>query len=279
MSEINIDQGSFRDPAGKIFYHNNRIFRLLSEEGIKRFNFLKENKLLEECISKKFLISSNKIDDDLNLKDLNNKTVIEHKKINYISYPYEWCFDQLKDAALHHLNFHIFLLEKNATLLDGSAFNIQFENHKPIFIDLLSIKKYEDGEYWAAHKQFCENFLNPLILKAKKGIDYNNWFKGNLEGITTKDLNSILNIKDKFSFNIFTQVVLLNYLEQKTIKNKKTNISTINKKKFPKKSFLLMLNNMKGFITSLNLKQSKTIWDDYSKDNTYKIHEENKKKK
>ena len=145
------------------------------------------------------------VSDNLNLQNLRNKTIIEHRKIEYISYPYEWSFDQLKDAALHHLDFHIYLLDNNATLIDGSAFNIQFDGHKPIFIDLLSIKKYEDGEYWTAHKQFCENFLNPLILKSKKGIDFNNWFKGNLEGINTKDLNAVLSIKDKFSFNIFQQ--------------------------------------------------------------------------
>ena len=222
MNKFEVDQGSFRDPAGKVLYYNGRVLRLLNQDGVDRLNYLKENDLLNNCISNQFLIESEEIaSDNLNLQNLKNKTIIEHRKIEYISYPYEWSFDQLKDAALHHLNFHIYLLNNNATLIDGSAFNIQFDGHKPIFIDLLSIKKYEDGEYWTAHKQFCENFLNPLILKSKKGIDFNNWFKGNLEGINTKDLNAVLSIKDKFSFNIFTQVFLLNFLEQKAIKNKK----------------------------------------------------------
>ena len=280
MNKIEVDQGSFRDPAGKVLYYNNRVLRLLNKDGVDRFNFLKENNLLDSCILNKFLVKSNKINsDNLNLNNLENKIIIEHERIEYISYPYEWCFDQLKDAALHHLNFHIFLLNNNATLLDGNAFNIQFDGHKPIFIDLLSIKKYENGEYWTAHKQFCENFLNPLILKSKKGIDFNNWFRGNLEGINTKDLNAVLSIKDKFSFNIFTQVFLLNFLEQRAIKNKKKDITQINKRKFPKQSFLSMLNGMKKFITSLDVKKSSTIWDDYSKDNTYKTNEENLKKK
>ena len=101
----------------------------------------------------------------------------------------------------------------------------------------MSVKQYQDGEYWKAHKQFCENFLNPLILKSKKGIDFNNWFKGNLEGITTKDLNSVLSFRDKLSYNIFTQVVLLDYLDRKTIKNKKINLKQIKKKNFPKNYF------------------------------------------
>ena len=280
MNKIKIDPGSFRDPAGKIVYFNNKILRLLNDEGKNRFQFLKKDNLLENCISKKFLIESNEVTNEiLNLEEFKNKTVLEHNKLDYISYPYEWSFDQLKDAAIHHLDFHIFLLNNNASLIDASAYNIQFNGYKTIFIDILSIKKYEDGEYWKAHKQFCENFLNPLILKSKKNIDFNNWFRGNLEGITTKDLNSLLTLKDKFSYNIFTQVVLLNYLERKALKNKTIDLKQVNQKKFPKSSFLGMLNNLKKFISSLELKKEKTIWDDYSQKNTYKEEEENLKKK
>ena len=102
----------------------------------------------------------------------------------------------------------------DATLIDASAFNIQFIGSKPIFIDTLSIVKYINGEPWKGHKQFCENFLNPLILKSKKGIKFNNWFKGNLEGIETDDLDKLLSIFDKFSYNIFIHVYLLNKLDQ-----------------------------------------------------------------
>ncbi len=280
MSIIEFEPGSFRDPAGKIFYHNDKVYRVLNYEGEKRFKFLEESKILRDSISKNFLIeSSKKTGNELNLKEFSEKIIIEHKRLDYISYPFEWSFDQLKDAAIHHLNFHIYLLNNNANMIDGSAYNIQFNSFKPIFIDMLSIKKYEDGEYWSSHKQFCENFLNPLILKSKKNIDFNNWFKGNLEGITTKDLNSILSLKNKISYNIFTQVVLLNYFERKAIENKKIDLNKINKKKFPKRSFLSMLINMRNFILSLNLKKSKTIWDDYSSNNTYKTEEENLKKK
>jgi len=280
VNKIKIDPGSFRDPAGKIVYFNNKILRLLNDEGKNRFQFLKKDNLLENCISKKFLIESNEVTNEiLNLEEFKNKTVLEHNKLDYISYPYEWSFDQLKDAAIHHLDFHIFLLNNNASLIDASAYNIQFNGCKTIFIDILSIKKYEDGEYWKAHKQFCENFLNPLVLKSKKNIDFNNWFRGNLEGITTKDLNSLLTLKDKFSYNIFTQVVLLNYLERKALKNKTIDLKQVNQKKFPKSSFLGMLNNLKKFISSLELKKEKTIWDDYSQKNTYKEEEENLKKK
>ena len=279
MKDIEFEAGSFRDPAGKIFYHKNKVYRILNKEGSKRFDFLEKNDLLKNLINKKFVIPSNKTSQSFEFEKVTNQQVIEHDKIFYVSYPYEWSFQQLKDAAIHHLDLHLYLLENNATLIDGSAYNIQFIGHKPIFIDILSIKEYEDGEYWKAHKQFCENFLNPLILKSKKNIDYNNWFKGNLEGVTTKDLNATLSFINKISYNIFVQVVLLNYLESKTIKDDNIDLNKVNKRKFPKKSYISILKNIKNLITNLETKKDKTLWSDYSKNNTYKAEEENEKKK
>ena len=199
------DEGSFRDPAGQVFYHSNKVYRIVKQTGKKRIDFLNSKDLINKSSKNNFLIESRLLNDQ-ETKDLgfkNEEIIFEHKKIPYVSYPYEWSFSQLKAAALHHLDFNLFLLDQGATLIDASAYNIQFIGSKPIFIDLLSIKEYIEGEYWYGHKQFCENFLNPLILTSKKGVQFNNWFKGNLEGIPTNDLNNLLNFLDKFSYNIF----------------------------------------------------------------------------
>ncbi len=269
------DEGSFRDPAGRVFYHLDKIYRLIDNSGKERVKFLEQNNLITKSKEKNFLINSKILDDD-DLKNLGfdkNYLVIEHEKIPYISYPYEWSFSQLKSAALFHLDFHLFLLNNDATLIDASAYNIQFIGAKPVFIDILSIRKYEEGEYWRGHKQFCENFLNPLILSAKKGIQFNNWFKGNLEGIATNELNSILTFFDKFSYNIFVHVYLLNKFDNK-YKNQNKEININLKKKFPKKNFISMLKQLRNFIKDLNPKKVTTVWENYSISNTYKKSEE-----
>ena len=273
------ESGSFRDPAGTIFYLDDRIFRRINKIGLDRVIFLEKEKILDESIKKNYLIQTKILNDDeknklnLNLSDF----ILEHKKIPYISYPYEWSFSQLKTAAIFHLDFNLFLLDLGATLIDASAFNIQFIGSKPVFIDALSIEKYVQGEPWKGHKQFCENFLNPLILKSKKGIKFNNWFKGNLEGIETDDLDKLLSIFDKFSYNIFIHVYLLNKLDQKFKSNK--SLKPINKKKFiSKKSLILILKQLKKFIANLEDHKSISTWDDYSKNNSYSELEENKKK-
>ena len=163
---------------GEGFYLDGRVFRGLNSSGLKRYNFIKEYKILDESIQRNFLIKTSEVKDPLIIdKNKNFECILEHKKIKLVTYPYEWCFDQLKDAALHHLDFQIFLLERNCVLIDASAYNIQFINSNPVFIDALSLAKYEEGSYWIAHRQFCENFLNPLILSSKKEIDFNNWFR------------------------------------------------------------------------------------------------------
>ena len=108
--------------------------------------------------------------------------VIEHPKLPFVSYPYEWCFSALKSAALLHLDIHLSVLESDITLSDASAYNIQFQSGaSPIFIDRLSFRRYREGEFWVGHRQFCEQFLNPLLLRALVGVPHNAWYRGNLE--------------------------------------------------------------------------------------------------
>ena len=272
------EKGSFRDPAGKIYYKNNQVFRKLSAIGVERFLALKESGIISQSIKEGFLIGTKESQKEDNENINKDELILEHDKIQYISYPYEWSFSQLKDAAIFHLDFHLFLLKNGATLIDASAYNIQFIGTKLKFIDVLSIKKYNEGEYWKGHKQFCENFLNPLILKSKKGIKFNNWFKGNLEGIETNELNNLLSILDKFSYNIFVHVYLLNKFEEKYTSKKTLKPITKVKNKITKKNLIAMLSQLRGFISRLNNRKSISTWDSYSTNNSYSNEEEHKKR-
>ena len=127
--ELLQNPGSFRDPSGHVYKYNNRIIRIVKNFGRKRYEFIKEENLIEESVKNNFLINTKEIENEFkHLKSENFCYFLEHEKLDYISYPYEWGFYQLKDAALHHLNFQIFLLEKGAALIDSSAFNIQFKS-------------------------------------------------------------------------------------------------------------------------------------------------------
>ena len=271
--------GSFRDPAGQVFENDDRIFRIVKKQGKNRYESIVNKGILEDSISNNFLIKTKEVNNEFK-KYINEENCyfLEHEKLDYISYPYEWGFYQLKDAALHHLNYQIFLLKRGFELIDSSAYNIQFLNNKPIFIDVLSIDEYKEGEYWKGHSQFLQQFLNPLLLSSHKGLQFNDWYKGNLNGIKTSELNEVLNLKDKFSLNIFLSVVLLSRLEKNNkIDPKKALAKIKNKNKFSKNSYTSMLLQLKNWIIKLRPKEKKTIWDTYSSENTYKKEEEIKK--
>ena len=227
----------------------------MNSSGLKRYNFIKEYKILDESIQRNFLIKTSEVKDPLIIdKNKNFECILEHKKIKLVTYPYEWCFDQLKDAALHHLDFQIFLLERNCVLIDASAYNIQFINSNPVFIDALSLAKYEEGSYWIAHRQFCENFLNPLILSSKKEIDFNNWFRGNMEGIKTHDLNNILSFKDNLNFTVFMHVHLMDRV-RKVLKEPNKIYQKLNiKKSMSKKSYKSILLQLRNSIAKMKKK-------------------------
>ena len=277
--ELLKNPGSFRDPSGQVYKYNNRIIRVVKKFGKERYKYIKESGLIEKSIKSNFLIDTREVNEEFkNLESKDFCYFLEHQKLEYISYPYEWSFYQLKAAALHHLNFQLFLLERGAILIDSSAFNIQFIDSKPIFIDVLSIDKYIEGDYWKGHSQFLQQFLNPLLLRSIKGLSFNDWYKGSLNGIKTTELNSLLSLKDKMSFNIFFSVVLLAKFENQNTKDPKGAIKKINKKKaLSKNSYKGLLIQLKSWITKLTPLKKKTTWDTYSVSNTYDKEQEAKK--
>jgi len=278
--ETKDEPSSFRDNFGNVYYYNGRVIRTVNSIAKKNYEFIRDSQILSKSIHDKYLVNTVQLDKK-EFGDKFSKTayLLESDLIPHISYPYEWSFEQLKVAALHHLKFQLFLFSQDAILRDASAYNIQFIGSEPIFIDVLSIRKYIDGEYWLAYGQFCKNFLNPLLLRAVKGVPHNDWFRGSLEGIETIELNRLLSIKDKISWKVLSHVVLQARLIQKAINNPKVVSKKVKRlKKFSKNSYKGILLQLFNWIENLSLKKNKTIWQDYSKTNTYKLEEFEKKK-
>ena len=92
--------------------------------------------------------------------------VIRPRPLDFISYPYEWSFGQLKEAAILTLELQSRALDAGMRLKDASAYNIQIERGRPILIDSLSFELAPVTEPWPAYRQFCEHFLAPLALMA-----------------------------------------------------------------------------------------------------------------
>ena len=210
-------EGSFRDPAGQIFQKDGHIYRTINACSAEDFAFVQRTNFYRQAVSEKHLIAAEQVPlHILNGHRAEVSSVIEHPRLPFVSYPYEWTFRMLKTAALFHLDFHSDALTEGITLVDASAYNVQFIGASPIFIDILSLRRYEPGSLWSGYKQFCDQFLNPLLLQSCVGLPHNAWYRGSQEGITADEIRKLLPVQRKLSRRILTHVILRDSLQKTT---------------------------------------------------------------
>jgi len=158
---------SFRDPAGFVFSYDGKIYRQVNRDGADDYDHFMSSGLYQKLVSNGWLIPHKEIKDTKKFGAHKKRyKVIQPEMLSFISYPYEWTFHQLRDAALLTLKVQKLALKHGMILKDSSAYNVQFIGRKPVFIDTLSFWRYTQGDPWEGYKQFCEHFLAPLVLCA-----------------------------------------------------------------------------------------------------------------
>lgn len=264
-----LNSGSFRDPLGNVYEKDNRVFRKVDtryKEFCNRFlssSFFIQNKK-KEIVDTKFIKSA-----DIGLKeDSPSSFWLEHEKIDLITYPHEWGFETLKKAALFHLKLQKKAFEAGFMLKDASPYNIQFKTGKPIFIDLLSFEDYREGSYWIAYKQFCENFLNPLLIKYYTGVDHNQFFRGSINGIDAKLTSKMLPLSSWLSFKTISHVHIAAWAQNRVDATSKS-IKRDLKSGISSHNLIAFWESLVLFIKKLKIKK-KTYWENYENNTSYK---------
>ena len=254
---------SFRDPSGFVFSRDGLILRKINSGFVPTFQKLVESGLYDELISNELLIAHEELEDDSNAGD---GIVIRPQQIPFISYPYEWSFQQLKDAALLTLNIAKRALNRNMVLKDATAFNVQFQGAQPVFIDTLSFEPYEEGSPWIAYGQFCRHFLAPLWLIAH--VDYRCilLLRDFIDGIPLDYTRKLLGPLRRFSLTEILHLRLHARLQQSKAGDKGESAKG---KSISKKSQLLLLENLHAAISKLQWKPGRTEWADYYQNTNY----------
>ncbi|MEM7222612.1 MAG: class I SAM-dependent methyltransferase [Pseudomonadota bacterium] len=276
MNQAVLDPGSFRDPGGHVFHHGNRVYRTVNPAVAEDFDKVEASGLIEELVARGWCLAATKVDRDLLGSTSDQPTyLLEHPKIELISYPYEWPFRALKAAALLHLDIQLLALQYDVALSDASAYNIQFQGAKPVFIDRLSFVPYRDGDIWAGHRQFCEQFLNPLLLRSVLGVPHNAWYRGAQEGITTQDLNRMIPLRRKLSWQVFAHVLLQAKFQASAQQaDSKSSAPEARKVGLPRASLTGMLTKLRQWIAKLEPRGAdKTVWADYATSHSYQTAE------
>jgi ribosomal protein L11 methylase PrmA len=184
--------GSFRDPSGFLFWHHGVIYRQVGNGFRAAYDQMVESGFFRSAVEAGELLDHQEVEPtDLPVEG-NVYKVLRPEQLGFISYPYEWSFSQLKDAALLTLALHQRALQFGLWLKDASAYNVQFRDARPVFIDTLSFETYPEGQPWIAYQQFCKHFLAPLLLMARRHVDLNRLLRGFIDGIPLEMASRLL---------------------------------------------------------------------------------------
>jgi hypothetical protein len=261
-----IVSSSFRDPAGFLFTDQDILYRQINPSGFEDYFLLLNSGLYEELISSNFLIPHEE-QGKYDKESPPDKIIIKPEPIAFISYPYEWGFSQIKDAALLTLDIQLASIRKGLSLKDSSAYNIQFHNGKPILIDTLSFECYQEGHPWAAYRQFCQHFLCPLALMAYTDVRLSQLSRVYIDGIPL-DLASKL-LPRKTSLNLALNMHIHLHAKSQTQYADKEIDRSKPQRKMQKHQLLGLVENLKSAIKKLVWQPGNTNWAEYNQFHNY----------
>ncbi|HYM93868.1 MAG TPA: class I SAM-dependent methyltransferase [Chitinophagaceae bacterium] len=246
---------SWRDPSGFIFEKNGVLYRQVNKTYKDHLDHFIASGCYENLVKKNLLIPHELISE--NLTELNEwYATLKPEKIAFISYPYEWSFDMLKDAALLTLQLMKESIHYDMVLKDATPYNIQWHHNKLIFIDTLSFEKFKEKP-WIAYRQFCECFLSPLLLMHYTRLPMHEMMLAYPDGIPLAVTKALLPKRSRFAMNIYLHI----HLHEK-FSVKKTG-SSEKKIKFSKQKLLNLISSLEGLIRKLKLPAQKSTWSEY----------------
>lgn len=262
MSDSTIHSASFRDPDGFLFERGGTLYRQINTSGASSFSSLMDSGLYERLLKARQIIPH--LETDAQPLDPSSAwKVIQPERVPFISYPYEWSFSMLKDAALTTLSIQRKALEVGLTLKDASAYNIQFVQGKPLLIDTLSFDPYVEGRPWDAYRQFCQHFLAPLALMARVDIRLGQLLRAYLDGIPL-DLAAGLLSPGLWLNGGLAMHIGLHARAQKTYSDPaKAAAKPAAARPMKKDGLLALIDSLRGTVKKLEWKPAGTEWGDY----------------
>ena len=253
---------SYRDPCGFVFFHEGELYRQVNLCYREHYDYLISSGLYKKLIKDGLLIPHEEVNVP-SPEPSQVHRVIKPERIPFTSYPYEWCFSQLKDAALITLKIQKTALDHGMVLKDATPYNIQFYKGKPVLIDTLSFEIYRDGEPWRAYRQFCQGFLAPLVLAAYTDLRTLSLFRIFHEEYPLDFVASLLPSKTKFRPGIFTHIHLHAGLQTKM------GMSQLPERKIGKNALYGMVEALQGIVEGLKPKIKKSVWSSYYEQLSY----------
>lgn len=256
--------GSFRDPSGFLFHHEGLIYRQINHFYRAHYDLLLQSGLYQRLVDAKLLIPHREVEKTQAVSDEAYKVILP-EQIPFISYPFEWSFGQLQDAALTTLQIQKIALEYEMSLKDASAYNIQFWRGRPVLIDTLSFEKYRVGEPWVAYRQFCQHFLAPLALMAYRDVRLNQLLRVYVDGIPLDLAHTLL----PWCTLLRPSLLMHLHLHAKSQKHFGDKTVRPSAQSFGRTAFLGLIDSLESGVRRLVWEPQGTEWADYYQKTNY----------
>ncbi len=252
---------SFRDPSGFLFRRQGVLYRQVNQAYQPHYDQLMQSGLYERLVKARQLVAHEEAAVAPEAPGLAYK-IIRPQVIPFISYPYEWSFSQLKDAALLTLTIQKKAIDAGMTLKDASAYNIQFIGSRPVLIDTLSFETYREGDPWVAYRQFCQHFLAPLALMALVDVRLNSLLRNYIDGIPLDLASALLPWNSRLNFGLGLHIHT-HAGAQRRYAGKGVNPGQVSNRKVTRMAFLGLIDSLESTVRKLQWKPEGTEWADY----------------
>jgi ribosomal protein L11 methylase PrmA len=257
---------SFRDPEGFLFKKDGILYRQVNHKGQANYDLFMDSGLYDKLVKSKQIIPHQEVKVSP-AEPQNSYKVICPEVIPFITYPYEWCFSQLKDAALLTLSVQKKALDCGLSLKDASAYNVQYVAGKPLLIDTLSFEEYHEGRPWTAYRQFCQHFLAPLALMEHTDIRLSQLSRIYVDGIPLDLASRLLPRRTRLDLGVTTHIHL-HAAAQKRYSN--ASIEPIKMRRtMSKMAFMGLVENLEKTVRKLRWQPKGTEWGNYYQDANY----------
>jgi SAM-dependent methyltransferase len=272
-SNAEVNPGSFRDRDGRVYHIHGRVIRGLSASALEEFRHLQQESFFTKLVSSGKIVATREISSEEAALPEEVKSqwsgFIEHDPVAVISYPYEWTFSMLKAAAGLQLELVEKAVSNGYTLKDATPYNIQFVARMPVFIDIPSFQRLQQGEPWVGYRQFCEMFLFPLLLQSYKNCDFQPFMRSAINGIDVRTAASLFGFRDRFRKGVMSHVWLQSKLTNRYGSSSENVRSNLKSAGFNRELILANVRKLRKLIAHLEWQAGASEWGDYDQCHNY----------
>lgn len=267
------ETGSYRDRDARIFYGDSgEVFRALSVHALEEWQAASAARFFQQGMAEGKIVATELVDAARCPAPPDNASwagVLKHESIPFVSYPYEWTFGMLKDAALLHLDLLQTALKEGFTIKDGTAYNVQWVGQRPVFIDVASFERLTPGQVWAGYRQFCQTFLFPLFLQAYKNVAFQPALRGCLDGLKPEEFGNLMSFRDLFRRGVLAHAYLHGKLEANRTVRKTNPQQSLHRAGFATALIQRNVTQLIRIVSRLNWSPRESTWSAYAGANSY----------